>query len=94
MRASGIAAAVLALNVVVDEVPSIPLRDVLDRANLPVFDLFGVYATADRPSLRVAPWDDHPNADGHRLIADRFYDDLTGVHRVWRDRAGPETQNA
>jgi hypothetical protein len=77
MRASGIAAAVLALNVVVDDVPPIPLEDVLDRTNLPVFDLFDVFATADRPSLRVAPWDDHPNAEGHRLVADRLYHDLT-----------------
>ena len=77
MRASGIAAAVLALNLVVDEVPPIPLKDVLDRANLQVFDLFGLYAAADRPSLQVAPWDDHPNAAGHRLIAERLYDDLT-----------------
>jgi hypothetical protein len=77
MRARGIAAAVLALNVVVDEIPPVPLRDVLDQAHLPVFDLFDVYEGADRPGLRVAPWDDHPNAAGHRLIADRFYDDLT-----------------
>ena len=77
MRAASIAAAVLALNVVVDENPSIPLRDVLDRENLKVFDLFDVYTSVDRPSIRVASWDDHPNAGGHRLIAARFYDELT-----------------
>jgi hypothetical protein len=77
MRASGIAAAVLALNTVVDEDPPVPLRDVIDRLNLKVFDLFDVYGTADRDSLRVAPWDDHPNSEGHRLIAARFYDEVT-----------------
>lgn len=80
-RSRGIAAAVLALNVVVDDLPEIPLRGAIDRAGLPLFDLFGVYATADRAALRVAPWDDHPNAEGHRLIAERFYDDLTAFIR-------------
>jgi len=31
---------------------------------------------AERPALRVAPWDDHPNAAGHRMIADLLYRDL------------------
>jgi hypothetical protein len=92
MRKHGVAAAVLALNVVVDEVPPVPLRNVLDRAGLPVFDLFGVYVDADRPALRVAPWDDHPNEAGHRLIADRLYSELTtfvrsgAVERAQRTR--------
>ena len=76
-RARGIAPAVLALNVVIDDVPrEIPLRDAIDRAQLPLFDLFDVFPEAQRPSLRVAPWDDHPNAEGHRLIADRLVPEL------------------
>jgi len=72
-RVRGIAPAVLALNVVIDDVPSeIPLRDAIDRAGLPLFDLFDVFPEARRPGLRVAPWDDHPNAEGHRLVADRL----------------------
>ena len=76
-RSHGIAPAVLALNVVLDEVPAeIPLRYVIDRAGLPVFDLFDAFPPSRRPALRVAPWDDHPNADGHRVIADRLAPEL------------------
>jgi D-alanyl-lipoteichoic acid acyltransferase DltB (MBOAT superfamily) len=72
-RSRGVAAAVLALNVVIDEVPrELPYRAAIDAAGLPLFDLFDVFPPAARPSLRVAPWDDHPNAAGHRAIADRL----------------------
>ncbi len=75
-RERGIAAAVLALNVVLDDVPPVPFRASIDRAGLPVFDLFDVFPEARRPSLRVSLWDDHPNADGHRLIAERLLPEL------------------
>jgi lysophospholipase L1-like esterase len=38
-----------------------------------VLDLSDVYVGSDRNSLWVAEWDAHPNAAGHRLIADRLY---------------------
>jgi D-alanyl-lipoteichoic acid acyltransferase DltB (MBOAT superfamily) len=38
-----------------------------------VLDLSDVYVGSDRHSLWVAEWDAHPNAAGHRLIADRLY---------------------
>lgn len=79
-RQSGVTPAVLALNVVIDDVaPEVPNATVLRRLGLPVFDLFDVFPAARRPSLRVAPWDDHPNATGHALIAARFYDALAGL---------------
>jgi hypothetical protein len=41
---------------------------------LPVLDLQGSFAKVrDRQSLWVASWDDHSNAEGHRLLADRLY---------------------
>ena len=74
VRSHGAVPAVLALNVVVDEPPkTIPLRRAIDAAGLPVFDLFEVFPADRLPSLRVAPWDDHPNAAGHRIIADALY---------------------
>jgi len=77
-RARGIVPLVLALNVVLDDVPSeIPLRSAIDQAGLPVIDLFGVFPAERRPELRVAPWDDHPNAEGHRIVADALYRELT-----------------
>ena len=69
-RQHGAVPVVLGLNVVLDEAPDrLPLRDVIDAASLPVIDLFHVYDGAALDELRVAPWDDHPNAAGHRLIA-------------------------
>jgi hypothetical protein len=55
--------------------------DVFDRlvsvgqsAGLPVLNLRGTFANVgNRKSLLVAPWDDHTNAEGHRLLADRLY---------------------
>ena len=54
----------------------VPNREAIDAAGLPIFDLFDVYPVAERASLRVAPWDNHPNKRGHELIADRLYEDL------------------
>ncbi|MEZ5289382.1 MAG: SGNH/GDSL hydrolase family protein, partial [Vicinamibacterales bacterium] len=77
-RARGVTPVVLALNVVLDDVPAeVPLRSVIDEASLPVFDLFDVFPVDQRPALRVAPWDDHPNAAGHRLVAEALYRKLT-----------------
>lgn len=43
-------------------------------AGLPVLDLQGSFAKVrDRKSLWVASWDNHSNAEGHRLLADRLY---------------------
>ncbi len=38
-----------------------------------VFDLSNVYDGTDRTSLWLTEWDAHPNAAGHRMIADRLY---------------------
>ncbi len=37
-----------------------------------MLDLTGVYDVPDRQSLWVAEWDAHPNAKGHRLVADKL----------------------
>ena len=42
-------------------------------AGFAVLDLSDVYAGHDPASVRLAEWDDHPNANGHRLVADRLY---------------------
>jgi len=42
-----------------------------------VIDLTGCYAGHDEQQLRVAEWDRHPNAQGHRLVADRLFEQLT-----------------
>ena len=73
----GITAIVLALDDVLDHAPEgVPNRDAIDAAGLPIFDLFDVFPPAERASLRVAHWDNHPNKAGHQLIANRLYADL------------------
>ena len=77
-RSRGIVPVVLALNAVIDDAPpGLPQGEAIRKAGLPVIDLLDVYPETERAALRVAPWDDHPNAKGHRLIADRLYPKLT-----------------
>ena len=46
-------------------------------AGLSVIDLFGdISEVEDMDSLQVAPWDPHFNPAGHRLVADRLYQQL------------------
>ena len=35
---------------------------------IPLLDLTPAFDTEDANALALAPWDDHPNAEGHRLI--------------------------
>jgi D-alanyl-lipoteichoic acid acyltransferase DltB (MBOAT superfamily) len=37
-------------------------------------DLSDVYSHEDIVTIRLAEWDDHPNAKGHRLVATRLYE--------------------
>lgn len=41
-------------------------------AGFTVFNLQGVYDEVDEHSLWIAEWDAHPNALGHRLVAERM----------------------
>jgi hypothetical protein len=46
------------------------------EAGFVVLDLGDVYANQDINTVRLAEWDNHPNATAHRLIADRLYEEL------------------
>jgi hypothetical protein len=46
---------------------------IAQEAGFATIDLSDVYEGRDLASIRLAEWDDHPNALGHRLIADRLY---------------------
>jgi hypothetical protein len=81
-RGNGATPVFLALDVVVDA----PTRDehalrAAAAAGFKVFDLLDIWQGQDKPSLRIAPWDEHPNVAGNRRIADRLFELL------WRDRA-------
>ena len=49
------------------------LRDA-EAAGLLVFDLFDLWRERDKPALRIAPWDNHPNSAGNDLIAQRLHE--------------------
>jgi hypothetical protein len=59
-------------------VRALPLEGAADAGFL-VFDLFDLWQDRDRAALQIAPWDEHPNAAGHRLIAERLLE-LMGQH--------------
>lgn len=80
VREKGAVPVLLALNAVIDDAPSeVPNMEAIKRAQFQVFNLFDVFPIQERASLRVAPWDDHPNPQGHQLIADAFYAKLIGA---------------
>jgi lysophospholipase L1-like esterase len=76
-RSKDVQPMVLTLNAVIDDEPPEPTHLALfNQLHLPLLNLWHIYPEAERAALRVAPWDDHPNAGGHRLIADRLYEQL------------------
>ncbi len=77
-RSHGARPVILALDAVLDQpAQELPGAAALREAGLPVIDLRDVYPQSQRAALRLAPWDDHPNAAGHQIIADRLYPELT-----------------
>ncbi len=53
-----------------------PASTLARESGFEVIDLGDVFAKEPPGSLRVAAWDEHPNARGHQLIADRLYDEI------------------
>jgi len=49
---------------------------IAQEAGFVVIDLSGMYAGLDVDAIRVAEWDNHPNARGHELIAQRLLEAL------------------
>lgn len=89
-RSHGADPVMLALNAVIEDTPrSIPNVAAAEEAQIPIMNLFDVFPSESRDSLRVAPWDEHPNAAGHRLIAERLYEEL---HRHLTSRSGADAQ--
>jgi D-alanyl-lipoteichoic acid acyltransferase DltB (MBOAT superfamily) len=76
-REQGATPVVLGLNAVIDDAPDrMPNQEAIRKARLNTIDLFDVYPANALASLRAAPWDEHPNAAGHRLIAERLYPEI------------------
>ena len=53
-------------------------------AGFEIISLEEAYEMHDnRESLKVAPWDNHPNAEGHRLLANRLYEEIVARSEDW-----------
>jgi hypothetical protein len=77
-REAGAMPIILELNVVGPEVPFPPEAEAAAReAGIPTVDLLDIWEGRNVDSLRVGSWDNHPNAEGHRVIADALYEALT-----------------
>lgn len=69
------------------------LSGIAREAGLTVVDLKGVYGPPqERNNLKLAPWDWHPNAKGHELLARRIFEDLTELDIVRIAEAGDGTE--
>ena len=84
-QSRGVAPVFLALDIVNNPPSERPLvlqsaRD----AGFVVFDLLDLWRGRDAQALRIAEWDNHPNAEGNRLIAER----LAGLLREHRAALG------
>jgi len=60
----------------VGDPPQLPVPALHDAAaaGMLVFNLFDLWQGRDANALRIAVWNNHPNAAGNRLIAERLYD--------------------
>jgi D-alanyl-lipoteichoic acid acyltransferase DltB (MBOAT superfamily) len=76
IRAGGAVPVLLAISPA-DPLPRDPeaLLRIADSGVL-AFDLLHLYDGQELTAIRVAPWDNHPNAIGHRMIADGLYHQL------------------
>ncbi len=52
-------------------------RRLAEQAGFAAIELQGVFPAADVGRIRLAEWDEHPNAEGHRRVADRLYTEFS-----------------
>jgi hypothetical protein len=52
------------------------IRSYAQQLNYITLDMRGVYDSLDLSTIRISEWNSHPNAKGHRIIAERFYKEL------------------
>jgi hypothetical protein len=92
-RAAGAVPVMLGLDMVTDVPPDFP--EILDwgrHSGYDVIDLFGLFDDQQREAMRLAPWNDHQNARGHELIAERLFRELEQRReRLWLQPAGSMT---
>jgi hypothetical protein len=50
--------------------------EIAAQAGMTVIDMSKAYDSVDKKSLWITSWDSHPNAQGHRLLAEGFYEGI------------------
>jgi hypothetical protein len=70
-----------------------PAIELAEAAGFSIINLDGVFDERTAEELQVAEWDAHPNALGHRLIAERLVRELASstspLHRISQVSSGP-----
>jgi hypothetical protein len=64
------------------------------NAGFEVMSLAGAYGDGPPETLQLASWDRHPNAEGHRRIADRLYNETIANANRLRIPVSGQTQPA
>lgn len=73
----------LAIDAVLDGPPvAIPNLEAIENAGIHAINLYDVFPAGQREAIRVSEADIHPNAAGHRIIADRLYEELVPIIRA------------
>ena len=74
------------------------LHALCDRIGLPTLDLSAAFDEQDPAAIEIAPWDDHPNALGHRLLskvlARAALDDPVVSRMLFEPAAVPDRPNS
>jgi hypothetical protein len=61
------------------------LKRVAREARVPVIDLTASFDQEDPGDVAIAPWDDHPNAWGHRLLFLNLGREVVKAPSIYRD---------
>ncbi len=61
------------------------IKQIAHRAHIPALDLTASFDTEDPSAIEIAPWDDHPNAYGHRLLFLSLGREIVKDPAVYRD---------
>ena len=72
-----------------EEMPEneVKITQLAEDAGFITITLSGVFSGHDPDLIQLAPWDKHPNAWGHKLIADKLYEQMR-AHDLLRASAG------
>ena len=57
------------------------MMEIARETGMVVIDMSDAYGTIDKKTIWITPWDSHPDARGHAMLAEAFYNGLkTQLH--------------